>query len=72
MKLLSAIALTTLLAAGTAFAADAPAASAPTAKPNAMAAAPDHHCRDEANAKKLKGAARASYIKKCRADSKKS
>ena len=61
-----------LLMAGTAFA----AAPATTAAPAAMAApaaaaAPakhDHHCRDEANEQKLKGAARASFVKKCRAD----
>ena len=60
-----------LLMAGTAFA-SAPAAPAATAAPAAPAAAApakhDHHCRDQANEQKLKGAARASFVKKCRAD----
>lgn len=67
MKTLSILAIAGLLATGTAFAAD----SAPTsAKPvaTATAAQPDHHCRDDANAKKLSGAARKSFMKKCRAD----
>ena len=67
MKSLSILALAGLLATGGAFAADTAAA---TAKPTATATAvqPDHHCRDEANQKKLAGAARKSFIKKCLAD----
>ncbi|HEV7608507.1 MAG TPA: PsiF family protein [Steroidobacteraceae bacterium] len=67
MKLIATLALTSLLAAGSAFAADA---TAPAAKPTSTAAHPDHHCRDDANAKKLAGAARKSFVKKCMADSK--
>jgi len=59
--------LAALLATGSAFAADAtPAATTQTT----AAAQPDHHCRDEANSKKLAGAARRSFIKKCLADAK--
>ena len=65
MKLIPALSIAALLATGSAFAADAPAAApAMTAKPQ-----PDHHCRNEANDKKLAGAARKSFIKKCVADS---
>jgi hypothetical protein len=67
VKLIATLALASLLAAGSAFAADA---TAPAAKPMTSAAHGDHHCRDEANSKKLAGAARKSYIKKCLADSK--
>jgi hypothetical protein len=64
MKLIPALAIATLLAAGSAMAADATAAThAPAAK-----AQPDHHCRDSANEKKLAGAARKSFIKKCVAE----
>lgn len=67
MKLIPALSIAALLAAGSAFAADAPAAT--NSKPVASAAAKgDHHCRDEANDKKLAGAARKSFIKKCVAD----
>jgi hypothetical protein len=67
VKLISTLTLASLLVAGSAFAADAPASMA---KPVTAAtkAAPDHHCRDNANEKKLAGAARKSYIKKCLAD----
>jgi hypothetical protein len=66
MKLIPALSIAALLAAGSAFAADAPAAT--TSKPVAAMAKGDHHCRDEANEKKLAGAARKSFIKKCVAD----
>jgi len=67
MKLIPALSIAALLAAGSAFAADAPA-TAPS-KPVASASAKgDHHCRNEANDKKLTGAARKSFIKKCVAD----
>ena len=67
MKLIPALSIAALLAAGSAFAADAPAAT--NTKPVASAAAKgDHHCRDKANEKKLAGAARKSFIKKCVAD----
>jgi psiF repeat-containing protein len=65
MKLIPALSLAALLAAGSAFAADAPAAPAPAT----TKAQPDHHCRNEANDKKLAGAARKSFIKKCVAES---
>jgi hypothetical protein len=68
MKLIPALSIAALLAAGSAFAADAPA-TAPS-KPVASSMKGDHHCRDEANEKKLAGAARKSFIKKCVADSK--
>ena len=65
MKTIPLLTLAALLAAGSAFAADAtPAASTQTT----AAPAPDHHCRDDANAKKLAGAARKSFMKKCLAD----
>lgn len=64
VKLISTLTLATLLVAGSAFAADA---TAPAAKP-ATAAKADHHCRDDANSKKLAGAARKSFMKKCLAD----
>jgi psiF repeat len=65
MRIISILAASALLATGAAYATDAP-----TAKPasTATAAAPDHHCRDNADAKKLAGAARKSFIKKCLAD----
>jgi hypothetical protein len=67
MKLIPALSVAALLVAGSAFAADAPPATA--SKPVAAASAKgDHHCRDEANEKKLAGAARKSFIKKCVAD----
>lgn len=80
MKMISLLTAAVLLAAGSAYAA---AATAPTtaAAPQAATSAPapasgqataakqDHHCRDEANEKKLSGAARAAFVKKCRADS---
>lgn len=66
MKLISTLTLATLLVGGSAFAADS---AATTSKPAATAAKPaDHHCRDDANAKKLAGAARKSFMKKCLAD----
>jgi len=71
VKLISTLTLASLLVAGGAFAADAPATAAkPAATSNAATtkAAPDHHCRDGANEKKLAGAARKSFIKKCLAD----
>jgi hypothetical protein len=69
VKLISTLALATLLVGGSAFAADA---STTAAKPAATAAKPavDHHCRDDANSKKLAGAARKSFMKKCLADAK--
>ena len=63
--MISMLTLAAMLTAGSAFAADAPAAATPAP----AAAHPDHHCRDDANAKKLAGAARKSFIKKCVADS---
>ena len=67
VKMLSTLTLATLLVAGSAaFAADAPATT--TAKPTATATKADHHCRDDANGKKLAGAARKSFMKKCLAD----
>jgi hypothetical protein len=65
VKILSTLTLAALLASGAAFAADAPAAGATA---STTAAKPDHHCRDAANDKKLAGAARKSFIKKCVAD----
>ncbi len=67
MKLVSTLTLAALMAAGSAFAADAPAAATKPAATTSKAA-PDHHCRDEANGKKLAGAARKSFMKKCLAD----
>jgi hypothetical protein len=66
VKLISTLTLASLLVAGAAFAADAPATT--TAKPTATATKADHHCRDDANGKKLAGAARKSFMKKCLAD----
>jgi hypothetical protein len=69
VKLISTLTLATLLLAGSAFAADATAtASKPTPSATTTAAQPDHHCRDDANGKKLAGAARKSFMKKCLAD----
>lgn len=84
MKMLNVLATALLAAGSAfASAAPAPTAPAPTAAAPAPAATnppaattpaaatttrPDHHCRDEANEKHLRGAARASFIKKCRAD----
>jgi hypothetical protein len=66
MKFLPMLTIAGLFVAGTVFAADSSTAAA---KPAATAAAqPDHHCRDAANEKKLSGAARTSFVKKCRAD----
>jgi hypothetical protein len=71
VKLISTLTLAALLAAGSAMAADATAtATPPAAKPAAHATPVDHHCRDEANEKKLAGAARKSFVKKCLADAK--
>ena len=70
MKTISLLTAASLLMVGSAFAAASTTAPAPAAAP-AAAAAPakhDHHCRDEANEQKLKGAARAAFVKKCRAD----
>jgi psiF repeat len=75
VKLISTLTLASLLVAGSAFAADAATtASKPTPASTAANAtmAPvkaDHHCRDDANGRKLAGAARKSFIKKCLADS---
>lgn len=71
MKLISTLTLASVLVAGCAFAADAPASAAKpaaTSTASTTKAAPDHHCRDGANEKKLAGAARKSYIRKCLAD----
>jgi len=67
VKLITTLTLASLLVAGSAFAADAPASAAKAAT-TATKAAPDHHCRDDANGKKLAGAARKSFMKKCLAD----
>lgn len=79
MKMISLLTAAALLVAGSAYAAAGTAPAAAAAPPAttsapalATAAAPakqDHHCRDEANEKKLAGAARAAFVKKCRADS---
>ena len=85
MKMISLLTAAALLVAGSAYAAtatapapaaappattSAPAPAAGTAAPaKAAPAKQDHHCRDEANEKKLAGAARAAFVKKCRADS---
>jgi hypothetical protein len=77
MKMISLLTAAALLVAGSAYAAagTAPAtAAAPPATtsapaPATAAAKQDHHCRDEANEKKLAGAARSAFVKKCRADS---
>jgi hypothetical protein len=74
MKLIPALACSALLLGGAAFAADAGSASgsAPTtstAKPAASAkskAAADD-CSKQAKAQKLKGKARTSFLKTCRA-----
>jgi Spy/CpxP family protein refolding chaperone len=69
MKLIKILTAASLLLGGAAFAATAPAAAPAAAAPAAaMPAKADHHCRDQANEQKLKGAARKSFIKKCRAD----
>ena len=76
MKIIKILTAASLLIGGAAFAAApaaapaAPAAAAPAAMAPAaaMPAKADHHCRDGANEKHLKGAARASFVKKCRAD----
>jgi psiF repeat-containing protein len=65
VKHLSALVAAALLCTGTAFAADATATA-----PAPAVAKGDHHCRDSANDKKLSGAARKSFIKKCLADAK--
>lgn len=67
MKMLPMLAVAGLFVTGAAFAADAPATAA---KPAATATPvqPDHHCRDDANHRKLAGAARKSFMKKCRSD----
>lgn len=67
MKALPMIALAGLLVTGSALATDA-AAPAHAATSTASAAKPDHHCKENADAKKLAGAARKSFIKKCLAD----
>ena len=67
MKLMTTLTLATLLVGSSAFAADAPAGSKPAAATTAKPAA-DHHCRDDADSKKLAGAARKSFMKKCLAD----
>jgi len=80
MKMISLLTAAALLAAGSANAATA-AAPTTTSAPRAASGAPapataqvtaakqDNHCRDEANEKKLSGAARTAFVKKCRADS---
>ncbi len=79
MKMISLLTAAALLVAGSAYAATG-TAPAPAAAPPATTSAPapataagpakqDHHCRDEANEKHLAGAARAAFVKKCRADS---
>ena len=65
MKLLTTLALTTVLAAGIGFTTDAQAAHA---KPPGTA---DTHCRDQAKQQKLKGIDRRAFIQKCRADTNK-
>ncbi len=85
MKMISLLTAAALLVAGSAYAAtgtapapaaappattSAPAPAAATSAPaKAAPAKQDHHCRDEANEKHLAGAARAAFVKKCRADS---
>ena len=69
MKVISTLTLAALLASGSAMAADA-TMTAPAAKPASHATPVDHHCRDGANEKKLAGAARKSFMKKCLADAK--
>jgi hypothetical protein len=68
MKLMTTLTLATLLVGGSAFAADAPTTSKPAAATTAAKPAADHHCRDDADSKKLAGAARKSFMKKCLAD----
>jgi hypothetical protein len=70
MKMITTLTLASLLVAGSAFAADAsaPAAAKPAATATATKPAADHHCRDDANSKKLAGAARKSFMKKCLAE----
>jgi hypothetical protein len=68
MKLLPTLALTALMAAGSAFAATTPT---PTATPAAAAtpAAKHHsaaHCEKEAKAKNLTGADEKKFVKDCR------
>jgi hypothetical protein len=69
MKIITTLTLATLLLGGSAFAADSAPTSKPAAATTATKPAADHHCRDDANAKKLAGAARKSFMKKCLADS---
>ena len=80
MRMISLLTAVAMLAAGSAYAATPATAAAPPATMSAPAPAPaapakaapakqDHHCRDEANEKHLAGAARAAFVKKCRADS---
>ncbi len=70
MKLISLLTAASLLMASATFAATAAAPAATPAPAATVAPAKhDHHCRDQANEQKLKGAARASFVKKCRADS---
>lgn len=65
MKLRSALLLTALLGASTAFAATPPATSgAPAAHEKGMSS---KACNKQADEKKLTGDARTSYVKDCRA-----
>ena len=70
MKLISMLAVASLLSSAAAFAADAPAAP-PAAAPTSTAAASKHHstkyCRKEAKSQGLKGDAAKDFIKKCKA-----
>jgi hypothetical protein len=73
MKLIPALGLAALLAAGSALAATgttAAPAAAPAAPTAAKAAAPQSECSKEASAKNLKGQARKDFLKTCKADAK--
>jgi len=72
MKLIPALGIAALLAAGSALAATgttAAPAAAPAA-PTSSQAAPKSACDKEATAKNLKGQARKDYLKTCKADAK--
>ena len=70
MKLISMLAVASLLTSAAAFAADAPATTS-SATPASTSAAPKHHsskyCRKEAKAKGLKGDEAKQFVKDCKA-----
>jgi hypothetical protein len=65
MKIVPVLAVTSLMLAGTAFAATGTPTAAATAAPTTHQASAKSNCRAEAKARKLAGAERARFVKEC-------